>query len=237
MNGCEQHHTPPLHHRSARPSDSVPHNGILSQGRPDYRSKQPCEGTLTASVWNRFGWIRCLNAIERPSQNLVSVGAAAGRAGGAGTGAGNSTSVPITDLVNIFCYFGEAERAPTRKICPQILNALNADQSLRCEVPHDSDSLWLWLHLKPQTRAQIKWFDIRRLQEVISIYFFTLTVDETIAEGLLELFPNNLMILDGLANYWLRLNQPARAQALYQRILFGSEKCRCCSKDFFYIFH
>jgi hypothetical protein len=105
------------------------------------------------------------------------------------------------------------------EICPQILNALNADQSLRCDAPHDSDSLWLWLHLKPQTRAQIKWFDIRRLQEVISIYFFTLTVDETIAEGLLELFPNNLMILDGLANYWLRLNQPARAQALYQRIL------------------
>jgi hypothetical protein len=26
------------------------------------------------------------------------------------------------------------------EICPQILNALNADQSLRCDAPHDSDS-------------------------------------------------------------------------------------------------
>jgi|GEM_PF-2071855 len=105
-------------------------------------------------------------------------------------------------------------------ICPQILHALNADQSLRCNPPYHSESLWLWLHLKPETRAQIGWFDIHRMQADSAGYMcFMLTVDETVAEGLLELFPNNLMVLDALADHWLRLNQPVRAQALYQRML------------------
>jgi hypothetical protein len=106
------------------------------------------------------------------------------------------------------------------EICSQILDALNADQSLRCDSLYHSESLWLWLHLKPETREQIRWFDIHRILPGSASYMcFVLAVDETVAEGLLELFPNNLNVLDELASYWLRLNQPVRAQALYQRML------------------